>query len=98
MAFSGDETIRQEYAAGMFQALLEEGEIDATERYEERKRLYGLLDRLVENSGGKFKNREDVFGKLAEANFSGNYLSIAPIIENILGKGSFRKTAEEFSG
>lgn len=97
LAFSDDEEERQAYAAGMFEALCEKGEVETVERYRERKKLYELLDKLVENSGGKFKNRDEVFDEFAKANFSGNYLPLARTVESILGKGSFRKLAEEFS-
>jgi len=97
LAFSDDEEKRQAYAAGMFSALYEKGEVETVERYEERKKLYELLDKLVTNSGGKFKNRDEMFDEFAKANFSGNYLPLARTVEEILGKGSFRKLAEEFS-
>lgn len=74
LASSDDEEKRQAYAAGMFRALHEKGETEMVERYVERKKLYELLDRLVENSSGKFKNRNEVFDEFAKANFSGNYL------------------------
>jgi hypothetical protein len=48
-------------------------------------------------SGGKFKNRDEVFDEFAKANFSGNYLPLARTVEGVLGKGSFRRLAEEFS-
>jgi hypothetical protein len=66
------------------------------ERYTERKKLYELLDKLVLHSGGKFNNRDEVFDEFAKANFSGNYLPLARMVEGILGQGSFRKLAEEF--
>ena len=97
LAFSDDEEKRQAYAAGMFGALYEKGEVETVERYKERKKLYKLLDKLVINSGGKFKSRDEVFDEFAKANFSGNYLPLARTVEGILGKGSFRKLAEEFS-
>jgi len=97
LEFSDDEEKRQAYAAGMFEALYEKGEVEMIERYGERKKLYELLDKLVVNSGGKFKDRDEVFDEFARANFSGNYLPLARNVESILGKGSFRKLAEEFS-
>ena len=97
LAFSDDEEKRQAYAAGMFGALYEKGEVETIERYKERKKLYELLDKLVVSYGGKFKNRDEVFDEFAKANFSGNYLPLARTVEGILGKGSFRKLAEEFS-
>lgn len=97
LAFSDNEEERQTYAAGMFSALYEKGEVETVERYKERRKLYELLDKLTANSGGKFKNRDEVFNEFARANFSGNYLSLARTVESIMGKGSFRKIAEEFS-
>lgn len=97
LAYSDDEGSRRAYAAGMFKALREKGEIVELERYTERKKLYELLDKLVVNSGGKFKEKDKVFDEFAKANFSGNYLPLAKMIEGILGKGSFRKLAEDFS-
>lgn len=97
MAFSDDEGERQAYAARMSPALYKQGKIETIERYAERKKLYALLDNLVENSRGKFKNHDEVFDEFAKANFSGNYLPLARTVESILGKGSFRKLAEEFA-
>ena len=97
LAYSDIETKRQIFAAGMFQSLCEKGDIETFERHSERKKLYDLLDKLVISSKGKFNNREEIFNEFAKANFSGNYLPLARIIEDILGKGSFRKLAEEFS-
>ena len=73
LAFSDDEELRQVYAAGMFDALSEDGKVEMMERYRERKKLYELLDLLVVNSKGKFKNQDEVFDEFARANFSGNY-------------------------
>ncbi|HPS28282.1 MAG TPA: hypothetical protein PLX10_00435 [Candidatus Paceibacterota bacterium] len=97
LAFSNDEEQKQAYAAEIFVALYKKGEVKPLERYAERKKLYELLDKLVINSGGKFKTRDEVFEIFARANFSGNYLPLARTVEGILGKGSFRKLAEEFS-
>jgi hypothetical protein len=95
--FSDDENKRQAYAAGMFKAMYEKGDVIMHERYNERKRLQKLLGEIVEKSNGKFKDIDEVFDEFAKANFSGNYLPLARIIEDIFGKGSFRKLAEEFS-
>lgn len=97
ISFSKNESERQSFATGMFDARLKKGDIRVLERGSERKMLYKLLDTLVVNSNGKFKNRDEVFDEFAKANFSGNYLNVARIVENILGRGSFRKLAEEFS-
>ncbi len=97
LSSSDDEDKRSAYAAGIFHRLVEEKQVESLERYEERKKLYDLLDNLIKKSEGKFKDREEVFEEFAQANFSGNYLKIARIIEDILGKGSFKKLANEFA-
>ncbi|MEI6835535.1 MAG: hypothetical protein WCK59_01765 [Candidatus Falkowbacteria bacterium] len=97
LAFSDNEESRQAYAAGMIDYAYEEGDAEIVERQREREKLYKLLDNLITGSGGKLKNREEVFDEFARANFSGNYLPLARMVEDILGKGSFRKLAEEFS-
>lgn len=95
--FSTDEAKRQAYAAGIFDAMNEKGDVTTLERRTEREKLYTLLDKIVGSSGGKYNNRDEVFDVLAKANFSGNYMPAARMIEGILGKGSFRKIAEDFS-
>ncbi|MSU54813.1 MAG: hypothetical protein EXS48_03225 [Candidatus Staskawiczbacteria bacterium] len=97
MASSEDEKYRQAYAAGMFRRLDEGGKTEGMERYKERKMLYNLMDKIITKSDGKFKDREQIFTEFAKANFSGKYLPLARTIERILGKGSFREIAEEFS-
>lgn len=97
LSFSDDEKKRQPFAAGMFASMYKKGQVEWVERRRERKKMYELLDKLVVNSGGKFKNRDQIFDEFAKANFSGNYLALGRVVEDILGKGSFRKLAEEFS-
>jgi len=97
LAYSDDEQERQAYSAGLFQRAYEKGEVEELERYVYREELYNLLDELVEKSDGKFKSREEVFEKFANANFSGHYLPLARMVEGILGKGTFRELAERFS-
>ncbi len=92
-----DEKSRQAFAAGLIARLSKDGSIGVLERYQEREKMYNLLDELVAKSEGRFKNRSEIFDEFAKANFSGNYLNIARIVESILGKGSFRKIAEDFS-
>lgn len=95
--YSPNEKDRQALAAHIYEVADDEGEVEPFERYEERKKFYKLLDDLITKSGGKFKNRDEIFDEFAKANFSGNYLPLARIIDGILGKGSFRKIAEDFS-
>jgi len=97
LAFSEDEVQRSAFTAGMFSSLSKEGGVDGLERYIERKKLYELLDKIVSSSKGKFTSRDEVFEHFARANFSGKYLPLARMVEDILGKGSFRKIAEDFS-
>jgi hypothetical protein len=94
---SPDEKVRQAYAVVLLDKLHLDKKLNMVERYKERKMLYKLLDLLVQNSDGRFQNTDEVFTELAKANFSGHYLGVARMIENILGKGAFRKLAEEFS-
>ncbi len=95
--FSENEEEREDYAAGMFDALFKDRKIEMFERYTERKKFYELLDNIVSKSDGKFKNRQEIFTEFAKANFTGRYLPIARIAEETLGQGSFRKIAEDFS-
>ncbi len=96
-AFSEDENERQSYAAGMFRRIYEKGEVESLERWRERKMMYDAFDNIIARANGRFKNRDDVFNEFAKANFSGNYLPLARMIENTMGKGSFRKLANEFA-
>lgn len=94
LKYSDREEVRQEYAAGLYASLGEQ--VITLERHEERQKMYDLLDDIVTKSNNKF-NREELFDKLALAHFSGNYLPFARIVEEVLGKGEFRKLASEFS-
>lgn len=92
-----NEKDRAYYANGIFDRLVENKEMEFWERYSQREKLYKLCDEILEKSGDKFKDRDEVFDHFATANFTGNYLSIAHTVENTLGKGSFRRLAEEFA-
>lgn len=94
--YSKDESEREAYAVELFNSLSTEGLIIGLERNKERNKMYELFDKLVINSQGKFTDREEIFDIFARANFSGNYLPLARVVEDILGKGSFREIAEEF--
>lgn len=85
------------FAAGMFDRMLKEGRAESTERLREREKMYKLFQEIVEKSDGRFKDKNEVFEKFASANFTGNYLEIARIVEGALGKGAFRRIAEEFT-
>jgi len=54
-----------------------------------------LIDEIIEKSHGRFENRQEVFDIFARANFSGNLIPLARLIESIFGKGSFRRLGEE---
>lgn len=92
-----DEEHRAAYASGMFRKLNDKGELYFVGRLRERKKMFSLLDRILESSNGVYKNRDEIFDDFARANFTGNYLPLAKKIEGILGKGSFRKIAEDFA-
>lgn len=94
---SDDENERQSLAAEMFKLLELGGKLVMVERRDEREKLYKLLDEIVTSSNGKYSSRDEVFDILATANFSGNYMPAARMIEGTLGRGSFRKLAEDFS-
>jgi hypothetical protein len=92
-----NEDSRESYAAGMFQGLYENGMVEFFERCKFRKRLYELIDRLFEKTQGEYGGKDQIFEVIARANFTGNYLPFARLVEKALGKGSFRKLAEDFS-
>jgi hypothetical protein len=72
------------------------GAICEAERTDEREKLDALVDDLVAHSHGTM-TRKQIMAKLLEANFSGNYLAVARMIEGAMGKGAFRRVAEDFS-
>jgi len=92
-----NEELRQSYVVSSLVSMNNKGEMEMFERYEERSDLYKLLNEIVEKSDRKFENSDQVFALFARANFSGNYLPLARVVENILGEGSFRKIAEDFA-
>jgi hypothetical protein len=67
------------------------------ERLEERKRFDSVLDNIVERSNGKISDRSSLFDQFARAHFTGNYLPLARLVEETLGKGSFREIAEKLA-
>ncbi len=89
-----------EYKIGYLQGYLDIAkEIDNlvfAEREEERKKFYDLINDIIEKSNGEFKEWNEVFDIFAKANFSGNLMPLARLVEKTLGKGSFRKIAKEF--
>jgi hypothetical protein len=91
-----DENYKIRYLAGNLQALMEKGELGIVERYDERKKLHNLLDELVKRNphDGPSSTKEELFAEFARANFTGNYLALARIVEDRMGKGAFRRLAE----
>lgn len=67
-----------------------------TARIDERIRFSHLLDEIQEKSNGFYVSRDDVLDEFMRANFSGNILPIARNVEKFIGKGAFRKIAEDF--
>lgn len=67
------------------------------ERREEISRMHKLIADIAEHSEGKYHDRSRVFRALMRAHCTGRYLPIARMIESALGKGSFRRVAEEFA-
>lgn len=84
------------YVDGALQRLIQKEQVVVSERYRERQKLDTLLEEITTKSGGKFRDKSEVFNEFAKANFSGNLLPLARIIESTLGRGSFRRIAEEF--
>lgn len=89
-----DASERNAHIAGWLHA--KSDDVDSLERVDERKAMYELLDRIVILSGGKYQNRREIFDVFAKANYSGNYLPLARVVEGIFGEGSFRQLAEAF--
>ena len=66
-------------------------------RHKERYRFKSLCERISEASKDEFKSTNEVFTAFVQANYSGNILDLVRKIETSLGKGSFRRIAEELS-
>ncbi len=92
----GSESAKEAFATGMFDNLRSKGQVEMVERYTERSKLYKLIDEIVEASNNQY-TKDEVFDKFARAHFSGSYLPLAKIIESALGKGAFRKVANDFA-
>ena len=65
------------------------------ERTEEVRMFDKVLDDIMLKSNGLISDRQKLFDEFARAHFSGNYVPLARMIEDILGQGSFRKIAIE---
>lgn len=62
-----------------------EGEVDD---------LMEVVDEVIEKSNGLYESREEVLDIFIRAQVTGNVLPIARILDNVYGKGSFRKFGE----
>lgn len=65
------------------------------ERLDERKKFDSILNEIIERSNGKIQSKDKLFDHFACAHFTGNLIPLARIIEDALGKGSFREIAEK---
>ncbi|MDD5547462.1 MAG: hypothetical protein PHN74_00975 [Candidatus Pacebacteria bacterium] len=85
------------YIAGIFSKICKENsEIVLSAREKEREDLDNIIDDIYEKSK-RTMSKKEIFDEFAKANFSGNLLPLARMVENTLGKGYFRKIAEKFS-
>ncbi|MEK7546154.1 MAG: hypothetical protein AAB554_03715 [Patescibacteria group bacterium] len=60
----------------------------------ERQALNALIDKLMEKTPERFRDREEIFEMFAGGAFNGHLLELARLIEDAFGQGSFRKIAE----
>jgi hypothetical protein len=89
-----DDDYKFNYFFGYYEEVFEKGDV-FHERDVERERFDSVLDRILTQSDDPTLNKETLFDMFARAHFTGNYLPLARTLERILGKGSFRKIAEE---
>ena len=69
------------------------------DRVDEQRRLDAFIQNIISRAAadGSILDPNDIFDEFARAHFTGNLLPLARIIEKTLGRGSFRKVAEEES-
>lgn len=89
-----EDAFKMGFFMGFYEENLKAGKI-MHERAEEREKFNKVLDKIVANSEGKITDKNRLFDQFARAHFTGNYLPLARTIEDVLGKGAFRKIAEE---
>jgi len=89
-----DDIYKYGYFNGFFKAELKSGTI-FRERSMERETFEEVLDRIVLTSKDNTISKEYLFDEFARAHFTGNYIPLSRVIENVLGKGSFRRIAIE---
>lgn len=91
----------EEYKAGcvgrVLHDLAKEESMAVADRRKERAQLHKILSEILEKSDGRFKNTDEIFDEFAKANFTGNIIPIARLVEGSLGKGSFSRIAQEFA-
>lgn len=92
--FNKDDDYKFGYFMGFFEEELKSGSV-FHERVEEREKFENMLDEIIKESEGKISSRKELFDEFARAHFTGNYLPLARMIEEALGKGSFRRIAEK---
>lgn len=95
------ENARQEIAY-VFTEQLPSGEYKTTIKgynsyREERKALQDILKKIYSKNQARFSSPEEVFQIFVSATLLGNLPQIARLIEQNLGKGSFKKVAQKFS-
>jgi hypothetical protein len=89
------EMYRLGYVAGALRRLLDEDRVVMAERHAERQKLSVLVEELSSRSD-QHMTKGQVLAEFAKANFTGNLLPVARLMERILGRGSFREMAERF--
>lgn len=62
---------------------------------QERKRLWSLIDKIYKKNKDEFVDQEAVFKIFTGAYFTGRMLPLARLIEKTLGKGAFKKLAQD---
>jgi uncharacterized protein YrzB (UPF0473 family) len=61
----------------------------------EREGLEGIIKKIYESHKSQFSSIEEVFDVFAKASLTGRVLPLAHLIEDVYGKGGFRKLGEE---
>jgi hypothetical protein len=92
---SRDNDYKWGFTVGRLKLLYEKGLLVYADRIEEVENLEKLCGEIVAKSEGKFKTNDEVFDLFARANYGGNMLTLGKTIEKTLGKGSFRRVAED---
>lgn len=75
--------------------LLKEGREPEFGRMAEQRMGMELIDKLFELSKDKFQSKDEIIEMFVEAQVTGNLLKIGRLIEQAMGKGSFRRLGEK---